>query len=70
MKPDFDWNKLTWGRPDSQPTALCSACSAALNEDDVHLIVWTEGGYSARFCPPCGELAGKALLVGSPGAAK
>jgi hypothetical protein len=49
----FDWSKVTWGRPDSVPTVLCSYCSASLNEDDVPLILWNAQGFSARFCEKC-----------------
>jgi hypothetical protein len=49
----FDWSRITWGRPDSPPTVVCSSCSAALSENDVPLILWNKAGYSARFCPRC-----------------
>lgn len=52
-KLDFDWKRVTWGRPDSPPSALCSYCSAVIPEDDVPLIVWSEKGYCARFCETC-----------------
>ena len=51
--PDFDWTKLTWGRPDSIPTVLCSYCSASLNEDDVPLILFNDEGWTVRFCEQC-----------------
>jgi hypothetical protein len=52
-KPDFDWSKLTWGRPDSPPSALCSYCSAALPEDSGPLILWNKDGGAVRFCEKC-----------------
>ena len=52
-KAGFDWGKVTWGRPDSPATVLCSYCSAVVPEDDVPLILWTDKGYSARFCKLC-----------------
>ena len=55
LQPNFDWAKLTWGRPDSVPTVLCSYCSATL--DDVALILCTGDGWSVRFCRACGERA-------------
>jgi hypothetical protein len=58
-KEGFDWDRLTWGRPDSVPTVLCSNCSATL--DDVPLILWTGDGWSVRFCRECGEQAFDAL---------
>jgi hypothetical protein len=52
-KPGFDWKKLTWGRPDSVPTALCSYCSAVLPEDDAPLIMSNAEGLTVRFCDKC-----------------
>ena len=50
----FDPERITWGRPDSVPSVLCSYCSAALDEDnEVPLIMWNQGGYAARFCERC-----------------
>lgn len=51
----FDWAKVTWGRPDSVVSALCSYCSAAIAEDDVPLRVWTPKGFAAQFCTACLE---------------
>jgi hypothetical protein len=64
MQP-FDWSRITWGRPDSPPTVLCSYCSAALEEGDdapVPLMLFTSKGFAARFCPKCSELAASASL--------
>lgn len=52
-KRGFDWSKVTWGRPDSPRSVLCSYCSAAIAEDDVPLIMWTSEGYAAQFCDAC-----------------
>lgn len=52
-KEGFDWGKVTWGRPDSPRSALCSYCSAALKDDEVPLIVWTEKHFAAQFCEKC-----------------
>jgi hypothetical protein len=60
-KPGFDWAKVTWGRPDSLPSVLCSYCSASLgglgdrcgDDDAVPLIMWDKRGYTARFCTKC-----------------
>lgn len=49
----FNWSKLTWGRPDSPPTALCSYCSAAIPEDSVPLILSNADGWTVRFCDKC-----------------
>ena len=49
----FDWNKLTWGRPDSVPSALCSYCSAVIPEDEVPLIMSNSEGWTVRFCEKC-----------------
>jgi hypothetical protein len=51
--PGFDWRKVTWGRPDSPRSALCSYCSQALGSDDVPLILFTTAGYAAQFCDAC-----------------
>jgi hypothetical protein len=61
----FDWAKITWGRPDSRPTVLCSYCSAALEQGEdapVPLMLFTAKGYAARFCPKCSELVASASL--------
>jgi hypothetical protein len=52
-KEGFDWAKLTWGRPDSVPTVLCSYCSASIAEDDVPLIMSNDKGWTVRFCDKC-----------------
>jgi hypothetical protein len=52
-KPGFDWAKVTWGRPDSVPSVLCSYCSAVIPEDDVPLIMWSAEGWTVRFCKQC-----------------
>jgi hypothetical protein len=54
-KPGFDWSRVTWGRPDSPPSVLCSYCSASLPGDSVPLILTTGQGYAARFCDACAE---------------
>jgi hypothetical protein len=55
LKPKvaLDWGKLTWGRPDSPPSVLCSYCSAVIPEDSVPLILWNDEGWSVRFCDKC-----------------
>ena len=52
-KPGFDWAKLTWGRPDSVPSALCSYCSGVIPDDSVPLIMWKADGSAVRFCEKC-----------------
>ena len=52
-KASFDWERITWGRPDSRPSVLCSYCSATIGEDEVPLIMWNQGDYAARFCERC-----------------
>jgi hypothetical protein len=54
-KQAIDWRKVTWGRPDSPPTFLCSACSATLPE--VPLVLWNAKGRCVRLCDACAELA-------------
>ena len=49
----FDWAKITWGRPDSVPSVLCSYCSASIGEDDMPLILSNREGWTARFCEKC-----------------
>jgi hypothetical protein len=51
--PGFDWSKVTWGRPDSPRSALCSYCSAVIPEDSVPLIMWQADGHAAQFCDEC-----------------
>lgn len=55
-KPGFDWSRLTWGRPDSPPSALCSYCSAVIPENSVPLIMTDDSGYTVRFCDACMEI--------------
>jgi hypothetical protein len=50
-KPGFDWKKVAWGRPDSIVSALCSYCSAAI--DDFPLAMWSTDGHAAQFCTQC-----------------
>jgi len=52
-KPSLIWNRLTWGRPDSVPSVLCSYCSAVIPEDDVPLILSNDEGWTVRFCVKC-----------------
>jgi hypothetical protein len=54
-KAAFDWNKLTWGRPDSVPSKLCSYCSAVIPEESVPLIMSNDEGLTVRFCDKCME---------------
>jgi hypothetical protein len=49
----FDWNHVSWGRPDSPMSALCSYCSAAIGKDEVPLIMWKGDGHAAQFCDDC-----------------
>lgn len=49
----FDWGRVTWGRPDSPPSVLCSYCSASIGEEEIPLIMWNAEGYCARFCEKC-----------------
>jgi hypothetical protein len=51
----FDWSKLTWGRPDSVPSRLCSYCSASISDDEVPLIAFNDEGWTVRFCDKCIE---------------
>jgi hypothetical protein len=53
FKDDFDWRRVTWGRPDSVPTAICSYCHGALPE--VPLMLWNEQGACIQFCDACVE---------------
>ena len=55
LKPKvaINWDKLTWGRPDSPPSVLCSYCSAVIPDEDVPRILWNDNGASVRFCTKC-----------------
>lgn len=57
LKPreGFDWNRVTWGRPDAVRSALCSYCSAGIGIDDVPLVLSTPQGYVAQFCEDCSK---------------
>jgi len=52
-KPGFDWAHVTWGKPDSVRSALCSYCSAGINDDSVPLILCRGDDYVAQFCDSC-----------------
>jgi hypothetical protein len=52
-RPGFDWGRVTWGRPDSPVSALCSYCSAGIGADDMPLRLWREDGSAAQFCDEC-----------------
>jgi hypothetical protein len=52
-KAGFDWGKVTWGRPDSVPSVLCSYCSASIGEGDMPLIMFNDEGWTVRFCRNC-----------------
>jgi hypothetical protein len=52
-KPGFDWQRVTWGRPDSVRSALCFYCATAIYEDDCPLIMWKDDGSAAQFCDDC-----------------
>ena len=54
-KPGFDWGRIAWGRPDSRRSAVFSYCFAAIGEDDVPLILWTDDGHASQFCDACME---------------
>ncbi len=52
-KAGFNWAKVTWGRPDSPRSALCSYCSAVIPDDSVPLIMWDTQSYAIQFCEAC-----------------
>lgn len=53
FRPGFDWGHVTWGRPDSIRTAICSYCHGGLPE--VPLMLWRADGSAAAFCDKCVE---------------
>lgn len=53
FKDDFDWRRVTWGRPDSISTAICSYCHGALPE--VPLMLWNAQGACIQLCDACVE---------------
>lgn len=52
-KPGFDWDHVTWSRPDSAMAPLCSYCSAGIPEDTVPLILFSPDSHAAQFCDAC-----------------
>lgn len=52
-KPGFNPEKLTWGRPDSPVSVLCSYCSASIGEDEIPLRLWNDKGFAIQFCARC-----------------
>lgn len=53
FKPEFNWRKVAWGRPDSPRRELCAYCHGALPE--VPLMLWTEDDSAASLCDACVE---------------
>lgn len=53
FRDGFDWNRVTWSRPDSPPPVLCSYCSGALPE--APLMLWRDNGSAVSFCDTCAE---------------
>jgi hypothetical protein len=57
LKPrdGFDWSHVTWGKPDSVRSAICSYCSAGIgaDEDYVPLMLYSDDGHCAQFCDAC-----------------
>lgn len=49
----FDWARVAWGKPDEPRAENCSYCGAAIGEDVVPLMMWSEDGYAAQFCDGC-----------------
>lgn len=52
-KPGFDWSHITWGKPDSPVSAICSYCSAGISEEAIPLRLWRGDGTAAQFCDAC-----------------
>jgi hypothetical protein len=52
-KEGFDWDRVTWGRPDSPRSALCSYCSAVIRDGEVPLMMWKPDGHACQFCDSC-----------------
>jgi hypothetical protein len=52
-KAGFDWKRVTWGRPDSVTSVLCSYCSAVFRDTEVPLMMFTSDGHAAKFCLAC-----------------
>lgn len=53
FRDGFDWRRVTWGRPDSVRTAVCSYCHGALPE--VPLMLWRNDGSCMQLCDTCVE---------------
>jgi len=53
FRKGFDPRRLTWGRPDSVPTAICSYCSGGLPE--IPLMMWDDKGACIQLCDECVE---------------
>jgi hypothetical protein len=53
FRTGFDWRKVTWGRPDSVSTAICSYCHGALPE--APLMLWRQDGSAMQLCDDCVE---------------
>jgi len=60
FKPDFDYRKLTWSRPDSSIAPFCSVCFKHIPDDAVPWMMRDEKGACTQFCDDC---AGKCLEV-------
>lgn len=51
--PGFDWMGVHWGAPDERVSEQCCYCDEPIPEDDMPLMMMTEGGYVASFCRGC-----------------
>lgn len=62
FKPEFDWGRVAWSKPDSPRSPLCSYCQGALPE--VPLMLWRENGSAMQLCDPCVENLVTSEVVG------
>jgi hypothetical protein len=60
FKPDFDYRKITWSRPDSRIVPFCSVCFKHIPADDTPLMMWDDKGACIQLCYYC---VGKCLEV-------
>lgn len=49
----FNWAMVSWSGPDEPPAEICSYCEDTIPRNDVPLMLFTAGAWTARFCKSC-----------------
>jgi hypothetical protein len=55
FKRDFNFERLTWSRPDSHIIPFCSICFRHMPEEKVPMMMWNDEGACVQLCDECIE---------------